>query len=127
MAMAAGLILAAGCETESASDNDVRISPRTAALRVNQTQEFRASGGYEYTWSLSDNSIGLLTTTKGAVTVYINRSNPGFDATGPAIQTLTVTSTPRPDGSFGGTNGASFVKTAEAIIEHLPSAVSTNG
>jgi len=136
-----GLIISTGCETETASENDVRISPSSIGLRPNQTAEFTASGGYEYTWSLSNDSIGVLTTRTGPRTVYINRS-PVTESGSPSgsnttaqvdsgetmVQILTVTSSPgftETETQSSVSNGAparvsGFIKTAEAIIEHLP-------
>ncbi|MDA0990975.1 MAG: hypothetical protein O3A51_09515 [Verrucomicrobia bacterium] len=108
-----------GCETESASDNDLQITPRATALRINQSQEFTVSGGFDYTWSLATPGLGTLTATRGASTVYISRTAPAAGSA-PTVQTLMVSSTPRPDSDTSVSNGTSFVKTGEAIIEHLP-------
>jgi hypothetical protein len=121
-----GLALQSGCETTSSEGGSLRVEPAAIGVRRNQQVEFTASGGFNYSWSLSDASLGFLTTATGPKTTYISRFSPGTNAT-VVIQTLTVTSTVGSSGPSGGTDtgtnvvvGAGFDATAQAIIEHLP-------
>lgn len=126
VAVLVALALHTGCETQSAEANTVRIEPQAVGLRNGQSQEFRASGGFSYTWSLSNPSMGVLTTTEGETTVYISRTEPAVNA-GSSVQTLTVTSTlgqssTLTDTSTNGTTLVSgFTDTAHAVIENLSS------
>lgn len=110
---AAGLT---GCDTESAAENNVRITPGTATLRINQMQEFTASGGFDYTWSLENEDWGTLSAREGNSTVYQSLHDPGAEAE-TARQILRVTSTINSQGQ-NGTNETSYSHTAEAIITH---------
>jgi hypothetical protein len=120
-ALLGGAMLWNGCETESVSDQKVTISPSFERLAINQVLELIASGGFEYTWSLEDETIGTLSTRTGPRTVYTARVNPGTNAAATAIslQTVTVTSTVS---SGGSTNSVSSGLQASAIatIEHVP-------
>ena len=120
------VVLQTGCETQSAEANGLRVEPHAIGLRVNQTQEFTATGGFSYTWTLSDPSLGVLSRREGPTTIYTSRFNGGSNSTA-VVQHLTVTSTVGTDRDVAtGTNGDStvvssgFTDTAEAIIEHLP-------
>lgn len=125
--MLIGLIpLQTGCETQSADDNSLRVEPHSIGLRINQSAEFTATGGFTYKWSLSDPSLGVLTRSEGQTTTYISRFNPEAGAAA-VIQRLIVTSTVGGSGSVtddttGTTNTTTtgFIDTDEAIIEHLP-------
>ncbi len=66
----AAALLTAGCETESSSQIAVAIYPNNATLSKGESREFTASGWRDYSWSLSDTSIGVLSTTKGDRTTY---------------------------------------------------------
>jgi len=118
---AAGIILT-GCETESASENNVSISPSAVSIKLNQSVEFTASGGYDYTWSLSKESWGVLAARAGDKTTYTSRYNPGTNSTA-SVQILTVSSTIGGQASAGneGTNttSSSYEQTAEAYVEHI--------
>lgn len=75
-----GLIMAAGCDTDSAS-SAVDVSPSSVVLSLGESADFTASGGYDYTWSLDpDNGSGKLDTRKGSTVTYTclntNGSNP---------------------------------------------------
>lgn len=103
-----------GCEVSSATENKVQISPSAISLRENQAATFRASGGFDYEWSLSNDGLGTLTTRKGPETTYISRFNPPEGSV--EMQTLTVVSTIAADPTTG--EGA-YQQSAEATIEHL--------
>jgi hypothetical protein len=70
LAAFAAALLTAGCETESSDQIAVAIYPNNATLSKGQSREFTASGWRDYSWSLSDPSIGVLSTTKGDSTTY---------------------------------------------------------
>ena len=106
-----------GCETKSASSS-VSITPDSTTIIIGQSITFTASGGYEYSWSLENNSWGTLSNLKGSSTVYTSRYNPGTNST-PATQIITVQSSI--EGSSGGTNANTYSVTATAIISHLGS------
>lgn len=126
VALSIGLFIGAGCETETANENDVRISPSFAQLGVNQSQRFSASGGFNYTWALSNEDLGFLTSRSGSETTYISRSSGNTNGTA-VTQVLTVTSTPDltdsltptvPAATGTVTRTSGFIKTAEAVIAH---------
>ena len=109
-----------GCETESVSDQQIRISPESAQIRINQSIELIASGGFNYTWSLSNEGIGVLSTRTGARTVYTSRISPVSSATNITTQVITVTSTLTTAGG-GSTNTVStgLQGSAQAYFQHL--------
>lgn len=108
------LILVNGCETTPASDKP-QITPSTAVVKIGNAVEFTASGGYEYTWSLQDETLGRLDTLRGSRVVYRSMYEPG--GSNAALQILTVSSTI--SGASQTTNTASFQHTAEAHITHI--------
>lgn len=78
--------LIAGCELGSTSSSDLAITPASATLDASTVSitEFTASGGTSnYTWSLSDDSLGTLYTAD-ATALYQNTTNIGTN-------TLTLT------------------------------------
>jgi hypothetical protein len=101
----ATFIALCGCETEPTDQIALQISPNNAKLRVGQSQEFTATGFTDYRWELSDNKIGVLSTTAGSSTIYtaiVKASN--------EVQVLTVSAT-----SLAGTTN-SITASAEALI-----------
>ena len=80
-------VLIAGCELGgTASDSDLVITPASVTLDASSVivTEFAASGGTSnYTWSLSDDSLGTLYTAD-ATALYQNTTNIGTN-------TLTLT------------------------------------
>ena len=60
----AALCITTGCETESAAEyygDDLTVNPSTASLSVDDTAEFRASGGTGgYTWTIEDAGLGTI-------------------------------------------------------------------
>jgi len=62
-----------GCEVNGtrSADSPITVSPESVTLGAGQSQQFTASGGYDYTWSLNpDDGSGKLSTRSGATTVY---------------------------------------------------------
>jgi hypothetical protein len=103
-----------GCDLDTASTSDsVSVEPSSATLAKGQSQEFVASGGYDYKWSLDDESAGTLSTRKGDRTVFTALSAP----TGTVV-TLTVTSTIEGTAEEPATTNAlpSYSRTGEAVI-----------
>ncbi|MFC1497987.1 hypothetical protein ACFLS1_05910 [Verrucomicrobiota bacterium] len=90
--LAAAIITAPGCEDIEASPatTQVKITPDSATLGVGESQRFTASGGYEYTWSLQQESWGRLSARSGSETTYTSTYAPGSSTN---TQILTVTST----------------------------------
>jgi hypothetical protein len=97
-----------GCDTESTEQASIHISPNNARVRIHQSQEFVVTGFTDYTWSLSNNEIGVLSTTKGDRTVYTAVSSASN-----VVQVLTVSARVSIT-----TNGAPLTTTAEALITH---------
>jgi hypothetical protein len=124
-AILSGIILSTGCETESSTENNVRISPNTATLAKGESQEFTASGGYEYRWSLENGGIvdewGTLSVADGPSTVYTSSKD---SSTAGTFRIIRVTSTiPGSSGYTGtGSNATttadSYAMTAEVHVEH---------
>jgi hypothetical protein len=88
IALASIVCFLTGCESESA-DTQVTVTPGGATIAGGQSIEFTASGGYDYTWSLSDPSLGTLNTRTGPTVVYTASSSSSSSGT---VQTLTVIS-----------------------------------
>ncbi len=66
----AGVLIWAGCEADSSSESVV-ISPQSIVVKRGQTVEFKASGGYDYRWSLNpDDGSGALNTFYGDTVIY---------------------------------------------------------
>lgn len=60
-----------GCENESAASASLSVSPPSATLTAaNASVALRASGGWNYSWSLSDSSIGQLNKASGKEVLY---------------------------------------------------------
>ncbi len=122
MILAAVAVTLGGCETESSDQIAISISPNNVTLAKGESQTFTASGWQDYTWSLTDASIGVLSTTKGDSTVYTAISGPSStNTTLPQILILTV-NIPADDVG-GGTNavpGNAGNLSAQALITHTP-------
>ena len=88
VAVVLGLVWA-GCESDSATTR-IAIAPPSATISVGQSITFTASGGYDYAWSLSDSTLGTLSTTTGDATTYTSIHDPG--PSNSVVQVLTVTS-----------------------------------
>ena len=88
-----------GCETDPSDQIALTITPNHANIKVGQSQEFKAGGFQDYTWSLSNPKIGVLSVNKGDTTVYtavIASTNETqiLTVTATATQTITSNSTP---------------------------------
>lgn len=118
-----------GCETDSAS-SEVKIVPESISVRKGQNVTFTASGGYEYSWALSDNTLGVLSKRTGHSTTYTSLSEPASNAA-PVVQIITVTSTigsGQQVSTTVGTNGLPISTTTpsgysvkgQAFVTHMP-------
>lgn len=99
IALAAVAFGLAGCETESSDNISISISPNNATMEKGESREFTASGWRDYTWALTDTSIGVLSTTKGNSTVYTALS--GGTTNAALSQILVVTVNIGTDGTSG--------------------------
>jgi putative exporter of polyketide antibiotics len=115
-ALAPLVCLLAGCEFEPA-DRRIKISPDSATIIYGKSVTLNAMYGYVYTWSLSDNTMGVLNIRHGSQVIYTSLKDPAA----PVVQIVTVSSTfSDADESGTGTN-APVVHTAEAYITHINS------
>ncbi len=109
------LLLAAGCETESSDQIAISISPNNVTMTKGESREFTASGWRDYTWSLSDTSIGILSTTKGDSTIYTAVAGASSTNSG-STQILTVTVNLAAGAPGTVTNQPSNLVSAQAFI-----------
>jgi hypothetical protein len=114
VALATGICFV-GCETESASENNVRITPAAAIVLIGQAIELIASGGFEYDWTLENEEWGTLSARKGNRVIYTSNFDPGAD-TYISRQVVTVSSTLGTDSS--GSNTLGYIQSAEAVVTH---------
>ena len=132
-----GIMLTGGsCSTEPTSENNVQITPSRVELGRGESQEFTASGGYDYAWSLDNGGAadewGWISPTRGPRTVYTATRN-GADASNGTIRVLTVTSFIEGSGSTDAQSSSNapvttttYAKTAEAFVVHKPGSVSVS-
>ena len=94
-----------GCETEALSQHSLEITPNSANLSINESITLTASGGWNYKWSLSDNTAGNLSRLTGQRVVYT--------ATKEGVtQTVSVTG----NGEAPGSGSSSSNQTASAVF-----------
>lgn len=112
VAACASFLVLAGCEVDSANSS-VEITPANVRLSYGQAQNFTASGGYDYAWSLSDSSMGTLNPRTGPTVTYIH-----YGSTSNSVQTITVVSSVQAAGGIGTTNavGSAAQQTASATV-----------
>jgi hypothetical protein len=79
-------LLFIGCEAESTADLQLDLIPRSATLSHGESVVFTVYGGFDYRWSLSDDTIGKLNTRTGNQVIYTDTS------TNSGTQFLTVQS-----------------------------------
>lgn len=113
-----GLLFLTGCEVSSANDK-IEINPDSARLNKNESVVLTANGGYQYQWSLDNNTYGYLNKRTGDTVIYTSLYSPPV-SNFPVIQVVTVTSS-FSDSSTGATNsgGTGTVHQASAYITHL--------
>ena len=117
ISLSAACALLIGCDSDSATSK-VSISPSSVTVEKGNSIEFTASGGYEYTWSLAEDSAGasaygILSNRTGQKTTYTSLRNASSD---PVVRVLTVTSTI--EGSDN-TNSSPDEWTTQAYITHM--------
>ena len=106
--LAGGLfIVATGCETDSASDLSVNISPSGGVLKPGQSVKLTASGGWNYQWVVEDDDLGYLSSKTGSSVIYT-----AFSSSSNATHKITVTGFG--SGSGGSTNNTSFAASSSA-------------
>ncbi len=116
-----GMLLIAGCESDSAR-SPVTIDPDHIQMRRGQEQAFVVSGGYDYQWSLENKELGTLSRTPEAHRViYTARQAP---ETGTAVQVLRVVSWVEGASQSGSSqtnqqSASAYQVSAEAYIVHL--------
>ncbi len=108
-----------GCETESVAEQKVQISPESAQISKDQSIELIASGGFDYTWSLSDSGIGTLSTRSGPRTFYTSRLAATNVTTKILQQVITVNSSISTAGGTTNTPDSVLEQSAESYIQHL--------
>ena len=116
-----GVACFTGCNVDSA-DSTIQISPNSGTLYKDNSITLTAQGGYVYSWSLSEESWGILNPRVGSQVIYTSLYEPTDGI--PAVQVVTVTSTfsSSSGGGSSSTNGSSTNSyTAEAYITHIPS------
>ncbi len=109
--LAGALIVAtSGCETDSASDLAVNISPSGGKLKAGQTIRLTASGGWNYQWSCDQNK-GYLSKTTGSTVNYT-----AFSSASNTHHTITVTGFGSGSGSSStnSTSSSSFAASSSA-------------
>ncbi len=110
-------LVLSGCDTEAASELTVRVVPDAITILLDETVVFTASRGFEYAWSLADDSLGTLNTRTGSTVAYTSRDDPGPSNT--TLQVLTVVSSVR---EFSGATNATddiFSVSADSLITHV--------
>ncbi len=113
--MALGVMVFVGCETESA-DAPIYISPANASVREGESVTFTAEGGYDYRWTISESSLGRLSSSTGQSTVYTSISSEA------GTQTLTLTSTingASAGSAVGTSNSIAYKQSSEVTINHI--------
>lgn len=121
MILAAVAVTLGGCETESSDQIAISISPSYTTMAKGESREFTAYGWQDYTWSLSDTSIGVLSATKGDSTVYTAIKGPTTTNEPSLSQILVLTVNITADGIGSATNtvpGSTGNLSAQSLITH---------
>ena len=123
-----GLVIASllafltGCDEVESAALGPTITPSSVTISKGQSIAFQASDGFTYTWSLDDNTLGMLSNNEGPRTTYTSLADPASGEV--QVQVLTLSSTIEGATGDGGTNGTGFLRTAEAFIRHIGLAIS---
>ena len=120
------LLIFAGCE--SADLYTVDVTPAYSDVTaVNQTVSLSASGWSDYTWSLSDNTIGSLSATSGESVIYTAKTIPPAKSSH-LMQVVMVTAKSSAATSSTGTNSTTQTSyTGSAKIRHVSQGGSASG
>jgi hypothetical protein len=73
MVVAASAGIWFGCDdldTKSAESSEMYIEPANLVMRKGQSQTFTAVGGYDYKWSVDNESVGVLNPRTGSTVTY---------------------------------------------------------
>ena len=114
------LFLVSGCDEIKPAAEGPSISPSSGTINKGQSITFTASDGFEYSWSIGNRDIGILSNDKGQTTTYTSLTDPASET----VQTLTLRS--RIIGSQG-TNGTAYSTSAEAYIRHVGVSITPSG
>jgi len=107
-----------GCEAQTAN-KQISIEPSSATMHKGESVTFTASGGFVYTWSLSNGSIGTLSNPTGASITYTATASPSDEGTSNTLsQVLTCTSSIAGEGSST-TNASPGAWATEAYITQV--------
>lgn len=122
-AMLLGVLLLVGCEVSSADEAEVAVSPQYAELSQNQSVTLTASGWDSYEWSLSNPSIGYLSSTRGPAVVYTVLSPAPTTTTGTGTNAVTTRTDLRQTvtvrAAISRTTNNTDIASGQAIIRHL--------
>ena len=120
------LLIFVGCESADLYTVDVTPAYRDVTA-VNQTVTLSASGWSDYTWSLSDSSIGTLSASSGESVVYTAKTIPEANSSH-LMQIVTVTAKSSSATSTSGTNSTTQTTyTGSAKIRHVSEGGSSSG
>jgi hypothetical protein len=103
-----------GCDTDS-STSDITITPSAVALSAGKSQEFVASGGYSYKWTLQKSGVGYLSSLTGDRVVYTAPGTASSNTTQVIEVTAFIEGTSSGSGSTN-VSSSSYSETAEAIV-----------
>lgn len=119
LAAIAIIALFCGCEVDSASQK-IYIEPDAATLYYGESVTLTAKNGYIYTWSLSQDTWGTLSSRSGSTVTYKSL----YDPTSVQVQIITVSSTFTDNSGAGSSTNGSATNTAQAYITLMPSSTS---
>ncbi|NLB55241.1 MAG: hypothetical protein GX811_05665 [Lentisphaerae bacterium] len=112
-----------GCEVSSSNER-LSIKPQSSELLLGQSVTLTVEGGYDLTWSLENETWGILSSRQGNSVVYTSRYRPEDETA--VTQVVRVTSriwkagTENSESSESSTNNVTpYIETAEAYILHL--------
>jgi hypothetical protein len=63
-------LLFLGCEVASSADTQLNLNPRSVTLKYKESQPFTVSGGYDYRWTLQNETLGKLDKRTGDRVFY---------------------------------------------------------
>lgn len=112
------VVMLAGCEADPVSST-VFITPDSVTIRNGQAITFTATGGFDYQWSLSNESYGALSTRRGPTTTYVSMIDPGANTNSAATLSQVLRVTSSVSGSTTTNTGQVTTGTAEAYITHM--------
>lgn len=125
LAIALGGLMTSSCDDVDPASEDITITPSESTLKIGESVDLTAAGGYSYTWSLANEDRGALSTRTGSTTTYTSHYEPEEDI---YSQVVTVTSTIAPDydDSSSSSNSTGSTGTGEAYVKHISSVVTVS-